>query len=57
MRGNQACDQNRDADRERTAANAKKLIEVALEKIGAVGKISGKGFAKLSRRSMPVSVR
>ena len=32
MRGSEACDQNRNADRERTAANAKKLIEVTLEK-------------------------
>ena len=50
MRGNEACDQNRNADRERTAANTKKLIEVALEKVGAIGEISGEGFAKLSRR-------
>ena len=50
MRGSEACDQNRNADGERTASNAKKLIEVTLEKVGAVGEIPGEGFAKLSRR-------
>ena len=49
MRRNEACDQNSNADREPAAANAKKLVEVALEKIGAVGEISGESFAKLSR--------
>ena len=50
MRRNEACEQNSNADRERAAANAKKLVEVALEKIGAVGEISGESFAKLSLR-------
>ena len=49
VRGNVACDQNRNADREGTATNAKKLVEVALEKVGTVGEISGESFAKLSR--------
>jgi hypothetical protein len=58
MCGKEACDQNHNADRERTAANPKKLIEVALEKVGAVGEISGEGFAKLSRRfRLGVAVR
>ena len=42
MRRNEACDQNSNADREPAAANAKKLVEVALEKIGAVGEYLAK---------------
>jgi hypothetical protein len=50
MREDEAHHENNNAYAKRAATNSEKLIEVALEIVRHMGKISAEGFAQIARR-------
>ena len=52
MRGDKTGCEHHDADPKRTAADPEKLIEIALQSVRAMGKISLERFAEFARRRL-----